>query len=164
MKIEVELMNLKRKLFLGSFILIVVLVSYTVTIINYNEKTELELHTITIGDPIIEDLPDYNLVSHDRINLSFEFRNTTDDNFKLTYSSSKKYKFILHKDGEEVYSMSQMVLYAFEEKTLGVNEREIYKVNLDKIDIDPGTYEYEVYSVARQLKEVPHLRGSITFD
>lgn len=60
--------------------------------------------------------------------------------------------------------MPHTVLTAIKEKMPGVNEREVYKVNLDKIDIKPGTYEYEVYSVASQLREVPHLRGSITFN
>lgn len=96
--------------------------------------------------------------------LVIEVRNQNEKPITLTYTSGQMYDIKFYQNGKHVYTWSQdkNFIQMISEKTIIQGESEIYEVNLDELTLPKGEYQYEFYSVAKELSNVPVLKGKIT--
>lgn len=106
----------------------------------------------------------YELKSQDDKNLIVEVKNQNEKPMKLTYSSGQRFDIRFYKEGKVVYTWSQdkSFIQSFSEKTLIQGESEFYEVNLKELPLPKGSYEYEFFSVAKELSNSSPLKGKIT--
>ncbi|MPN44369.1 hypothetical protein SDC9_191934 [bioreactor metagenome] len=69
-----------------------------------------------------------------------------------------------YQDGKHVYTWSQdkSFIQLFSEKILLQGESEIFNINLEELPLSKGVYDYEFYSVAKELSNLSPLKGKIT--
>jgi len=106
----------------------------------------------------------YEVKSTSGKELIVEVKNQTENPIKLTYTSGQKFDMKFYKDGKHVYTWSQdkNFIQMLSEKTLLQGESEIFNINLEELPLSKGVYDYEFYSVSKELSSVPTLKGKIT--
>jgi hypothetical protein len=106
----------------------------------------------------------YALKSQDAKKLVVEVKNQNEKPMTLTYSSGQTFDIKLYRVGKHVYTWSQdkNFIQLFTEKTLIQGGSEVYEVNLEELTLPKGEYDYEFYSVAKELSNTPYLKGKVT--
>lgn len=82
----------------------------------------------------------------------------------LSFNTTQEYEFVLLKKGKEVYRFSKNVAFGEMMSTKVVEPKGSleYDINLEALGLEKGTYDYEFYLVANELKALPHKKGILT--
>ncbi|QGU94283.1 hypothetical protein GOM49_03375 [Clostridium bovifaecis] len=108
----------------------------------------------------------YNINVQNEKSLVVEVKNQNERPIDINYTSGQKYDMKFYKKGKLVYTWSQdkSFIQMICETKLIQGASEVYEVDLTELPLEKGSYEYEFYSVAKELSDVPHLEGKITID
>ncbi|AGT33693.1 proteinase inhibitor [Geobacillus genomosp. 3] len=92
--------------------------------------------------------------------FTFTVKNQTERVQTVTFTSSKKYDYILYRDGQKVkqYSEGKMFAQIYEERTLKQGEELSFQETFR--GLEPGTYTLEWWLAD---KNWPHARAKVTF-
>lgn len=106
----------------------------------------------------------YDIKVQDEKRLVVEVKNQNERPIDLNYTSGQKYDMKFYKEGRLVYTWSQDKCFTqvLSETKLIQGTSEVYEVDLTKLPLEKGSYEYEFYSVAKELSEAPHLKEKVT--
>lgn len=139
-------------------------IGYNVLQAKDEQKSEPQKQSNQVTQQVLDGKLSYILTKDDEGVVTVELKNVSDEDVTLNYTSSQAYDYRLYKDGKVAYhwSASAGFLAVMTDKTLAPGESEVYTINTKELPVDPGTYELEFYSVAKELANEPKV--SITLD
>lgn len=108
----------------------------------------------------------YEITYKDENKMIIRVKNESDADITLNYTSGQKFDIKFMQDGKDVYTWSsdKSFMQMISENTIKPGEREEYVIELGELPLEKGTYDFEFYSVAKELKGIPSLKGSIDLD
>lgn len=108
----------------------------------------------------------YEIVNQDENRMTIHVKNESDTDITLNYTSGQKFDIKFKKDGKDVYTWSsdKSFIQTLSEKIIKPEESEEYVIELGELTLEKGTYDFEFYSVAKELKDISSLKGSIYLD
>lgn len=120
-----------------------------------------------IGQPEnIEGKLVYEIVSIDQEKMIIELINQSDVDSILNYTSTQRFDFFLFKNGKSMYTWSadKSFLRVDTQKVLKPKVSEKYIIDLKDLPVEPGEYEMEFFSIAKELENKPVLKGKLTIE